>query len=1610
METEDHFLNKNGAHLISSNLLHPKGFHPEEQKSVKIPVKMLREMVAPNPVNDLMLPKNESVYIPLALSANKPSPADLNGISSGTSYVASDRNHKHLPKPKNIMDPILSEEDNPNDTAVQGVLLSNADESNRAKANDIFISQYATGQKDALRAVLKQKVQHSPTFKEVKVQLLEDACAVKDPISLERKSSSNGIDSASAVAAATAAAIATAAPLIKVQSDLEAKVNSVSELLSKLRETDKQLQRVTEQQKNIKIQPDRSCCQDREKQFDVFIGQHLRHLEKMQQQQLDIQNHLITSAFNTGRFQPVNGPPSNPVGKSFVKSELQRPVTSNHSSHHRHIELPSQAYLRQVEDTGFDNQKSPLETPAPRRFAPIPVSKDDKISKNGRPGEEKENLQLLSCKGGGRLLEQILNSQDTCVKESESSERISLATSRMKQDPLRDSGVATLKPKSFPSHEEFRIAEKTMQHIDDVFCGLGGRKKEPEESLSTFRVDDLPRSPVHLQSTKTPRSILKDAEKILRRVQNNKKVLEENLEAIIHAKDGAAMYSFINALATNRDMLEKFRIRKTVDEWIKIITQEIQDELGRKDYEHKKFDKNRRSSFTKKALNNQHQKMSKEIKTSAQDKTINRFVFPGKHLHKQLEESYRSTYLKNIRASNLDKDRKEGHLKTTKVAQGSDYLLQIYGKPVYQGHRSTLKKGPYLRFNSPSAKSKPQRPKVIEQVKGTKVRSTRTQTELEITRSVGTNLRKPHSFSLPSHQEQKYLFSPSREVPSVSGTLEGHLIPMAILLGQTQSNSDSVPSAEVITEKPHLVTVTTSIPPSTQTKRTGPKKPNTAVIEVTSEKKDPPQLSIQVLPNLDIDSLPNESTDENQASTSFIEASHPTQTWIQNPEFTQPDEDDPKFPGSNFDEVIDVIQDEEEGDDITDFSEPVLEFNQGAKVTSQNYNGPPFPPVVSTAQPTADILEKVIERKETLENSLINWVEQEIMSRIITRVLPFQQQAVPNVSVSESEESKTSAPDVGVPVNSDMISLFVNEALEEIIAIMLGNREMTEGIPPLPANVPANVTYLPNNIFPVSRSEAPMSFAMILQRPVEEGVISGHRAVPEGPVFCKRPIPRQAVHHTPVPTPQPTPPQSPPPCPLKEPLFIKTPEASPCVSEHDDIFPVKEQFTQTGNDNVPASTLITTPIVTPAASPPLAGTPTLTLSEDSSEKLKRPSPKLPKPWSNDDLPLDEEIPNPLQEEPLHPRAIVMSVARDEEPENLVLPVPSTVPNPVIFTSFPIEAPAPSPVRTPGSDQMTQESSSSYVTTTETETLARPISEGEILFSYGQKMATRDRADGGLFLTNFNDSLSSTLHDAHEMEDDSPSEGQVMMKRSHKGYQEDALFSLLAKFNQELLDSQRGVYHSEESENSIEELSEGQRPRLPASKESIFMGHYMDRPTLISTECLEQKSYHGPLSKQFDKTTGEVNEDSCISHGPMSLGELDLQQISNLPLQATQINEIELAVAPEDLAQGKEKHHQEVQPTEQKPVHARVIRVKNKSETSFAHLRDSQGDMDRTHIEPNSYLTSLFAGGEAEPCLTSQATLAKMFVTLPSVNVDDHSHSQSISTIQGDADSSGADTF
>nr|XP_012306381.1 protein TALPID3 isoform X2 [Aotus nancymaae] len=1545
----------------------------QKKKRVKMPAKRLREVVSQNHGDHLVLLKDELPCVPPALSANKRLPVGTGTRVNGTSHGSSDltsAGNCHQSLLENLM---VSESNFSKDVAVQVLPLDKIEENNKQKENDIFISQYTTGQKDALRTVLKQKAQSMPVFKEVKVHLLEDAGIEKDAVTQETRISPSGIDSATTVAAATAAAIATAAPLIKVQSDLEAKVNSVTELLSKLQETDKHLQRVTEQQTSIQSRQEKLHCHDHEKQMNVFMEQHIRNLEKLQQQQIDIQTHFISAALKTSSFQPVSVPSSRAVEKYFVKPEHPNLGSCNPSSYNTFASR--QAPLKEIEDMSFDKQQSPLETPAPRRFAPIPVSRDDELSKRENLLEEKENMKVSCHRGNVRLLEQILNNNDSLTRKSESSNTTSLTRSKIGWNPEKTDSIETLPSERFPSSEELGTAKVTVQKSDDVLHDLGRKKKEtngmvqPKESPSMLKLADLPQNSVKLQTTNTTRSVLKDAEKILRGVQNNKKVLEENLEAIIRAKDGAAMYSLINALSTNREMSEKIRIRRTVDEWIKTISAEIQDELSRTDCEQKIFDqKNQR---TKKAHN-----MTKHIRTNTQDKTVNKSVIPRKHSQKQIEEHFRNLPMWGMPAASIQKERKEGLLKASTVIQDEDYMLQVYGKPVYQGHRSTLKKGPYLRFNSPSPKSKPQRPKVIERVKGTKIKSIRTQTEFYATKPIKMDSKTKHCIPMLPHGDQQYLFSPSREMPTSSGTLEGHLIPMAILLGQTQSNSDSMPPARVIVSKPHPVTVTTSIPPSSRKVETGVKKPNIAVVEMKSEKKDPPGLTVQVLPSVDIDSISNGSADVSSPLPSLKEASlPPVQTWIKTPEIVKIDEEEVKFPGTNFDEIIDVIQEEEKCDEIPD-SEPILEFNRSIKADCTKYNGPPFPPVASTFQPTADILDKVIERKETLENSLIQWVEQEIMSRIISGLFPIQQQIAPNISVSVSETSEPLTSDIvegtssgalqlfvdaGVPVNSDMINHFVSEALAETIAVMLGDRE-------------------PKKQDPVAAS------------------VSGDASTNE--------MYLPARMCTPLATPQPTPPRSPSSSP-KECVLAKTPDSSPCDSDHDMAFPVKKVLAEKGDD-MPAIMLANTPAVTPTTTPPPAAVFTPTLSEISIDKLKVSSPELPKPWGDGDLPLGEENPNSPQEE-LHPRAIVMSVAKDEEPESMDFPVQPLPPEPVPFMPFPAATNASSPSQMPGSDSSTLESTLS-ITVTETETLDKPISEGEILFSCGQKLAPKILEDVGLYLTNLNDSLSSTLHDAVEMEDDPPSEGQVI-RMPHKKFHADAILSLLAKQNQESAVLQQAVYHSEDLENSMGELSEGQRPQLTAAAENILMGHSLCmQPPVTHAESLDQQCDPKPLPQQFGTVSGGIYEDSYASHGPMSLGELELEPNSHLVLPTTHLtageNDVNLPVAAEDFYQYPRKQNQNVKQVEHKPEQS-YLHIRNKCDIAPSQ---QQGDMDQTQIEPNLYLTSVFTGGKAVPLSASQMPPAKMSVTLPSVNLEDCSQSPSISTMQGDMESSGPDTF
>lgn len=74
---------------------------------------------------------------------------------------------------------------------------------------------------------------------------------------------------------------------------MEAKVNSVSALIHKLQEADRQVHSVAEQLANMKTLHEKPHCHERvselEKQMNAFMMQRIQHLEKLQEQQMNIQ-------------------------------------------------------------------------------------------------------------------------------------------------------------------------------------------------------------------------------------------------------------------------------------------------------------------------------------------------------------------------------------------------------------------------------------------------------------------------------------------------------------------------------------------------------------------------------------------------------------------------------------------------------------------------------------------------------------------------------------------------------------------------------------------------------------------------------------------------------------------------------------------------------------------------------------------------------------------------------------------------------------------------------------------------------------------------------------------------------------------------------------------------------------------------------------------------------------------------------------------------------------------------------------------------------------------------------------------------------------------------
>ncbi|XP_077945269.1 protein TALPID3 isoform X11 [Gasterosteus aculeatus] len=738
-----------------------------------------------------------------------------------------------------------------------------------------------------------------------------------------------------------------------------------------------------------------------------------------------------------------------------------------------------------------------------------------------------------------------------------------------------------------------------------------------------------------VQRTPVVLSVLEEAGLVLHRVRRQKKVLEENLDALLRAQTGEVLHCQLDALAANRDWREEVRVKKTVDAWINTSTRDIQEEVS-----------------------------SEGPAMTSQQRAAGSSAHTG-----------RGRPANALRATGRERAAGRGRRGPMLGAEpdpatGESYLTRLYGRAPYEGLRRTLKKSPYLRFSSPvSPLSRKPRPRLVESVTGVKVKSRKTQT------SPGG----PQDCDIISSCQ--LTCGDLTESPAVRGS-----VAMAIPLGHPRTVSSSMRLAE---------------------RRQ----------EVTSPTVAAPAHCV-----VDEDAGAPESHGEEQP-----EAPPP-------PDIIEKSEEEDVFPGTEFLSVADVVQEE-----LSLEGEEEVQLDGGPSPPPVLYQGPVFPPQTRSVLHTTDqvSVRDLDLQRDVLENRLVEWVEQQLMSRMISEMYPpppsgptHKGPTDQSESLEQSAASDTVAVagggglqlfvDSNMSVDSALIRQLVSEVLTEQVALLLGQRESLdpepeppepgpgsreedELVPLIPAPVPTprhssrEATPPPSEPTSMLNDESPQPIT------AQEPVVAPTSSLEPAPSAGSP----SAVH------------QAPPPL-TWENVELPLDEERP------------EEHLETRADLLVMSVaeeepLFFSPLPPPYISPPPSPSP---LPRGPDPRPESPLPRGPDPRPESPLPRG---PDPRPESPL-PRG------PDPRPES---PLPR----------------GPDP--RPASSSSSSEESCSTVTA-ETDAALKHISEGELLLSVHQLAAM---AEDSVF------SFSSSLQEIQEMDFDPISEGQVRghdWQKSKKG--------------------------------------------------------------------------------------------------------------------------------------------------------------------------------------------------------------------------------------------------
>lgn len=960
----------------------------------------------------------------------------------------------------------------------QGAPVSGPEAPDKPRVRDVHISDFKLSEKEKVAKETFARRQGGPIRRVVQPHIVgHDSKTSSTSSTRELKSQQPQLGQANdqvlTAAAAASAAVAATQPFLKAQQEMELKM---AEVLAKINEMQSGTGKTT-----TTPETDQNRVHQLEKQLADMTDKRIEYVERLQEQQLAMQAKLISMTRDTSNARPYHPRSYSPEShfttasvphKAFTKTAISRQPNVSDSKHH---------------DLELEDSASPLDTPAPRARAPRPTIYDTSDiefrvgrarspkARSPKPRSPKARSPKPKSRSPAKekidrgILHQILASaespaRDTCDRQRLTGARVpdvcESPNVRRAKDLIEDlshikeqvKGLVEEKEKWKTStkdacQELMETCKPNTSHTSHSGPSpLDSYLHIPEQSsASLYKVaPDISFSKINAPVLPG----FKEAENILRQVQQNRGYLESNFEAVLRARQEVEVYSMLEAVYNDSTDQEKVRIQKMVDKSIQRLRREVQREVT---------DDMVISEMRKKGA----AMVPGAVKIPEPEqgpKKGSKFGIRGRLNQPKVEPKVepKKTFGKRPAVGGKENIQHKFYRpppKRKSVFDDEEALTRIYGKASYQKGRTTVK-DPYMHFQN-TAKQKPARPASHAEVKGTEMMSSKTQTS-------GGGVR-------------QFYFNPATgayiPIASTAAPIPGQLIPMAVPLGGPRMDSGlTVPTAMSARGQ-------TTFNPSLLSQVTA--DGNVSMVSVgieDDEKKNRPELGKQVLPAVDIDTDISEMSEileeeaVHQQRVMSPEAKPKKHVQIVSPRGT-PNKTPARSPTKAHYEVI-YHEDDTFVDEDADVESAIgleLPGYQPEELPEEQYNGPAFPPKLPSddRQLTSDLIAEDIRRRDILQNKATEWIEQELMARIIAEVYPLKETEEPqdlSHVVSEASEDSMAEEkeksmfvmdtighrgmqlfvDVGCPVDNSLVNRLVEEVLQEKIRVMLGQRPDSE--------------------------------------------------------------------------------------------------------------------------------------------------------------------------------------------------------------------------------------------------------------------------------------------------------------------------------------------------------------------------------------------------------------------------------------------------------------------------------------------------------------------------------------------------------------------------------------